>query len=315
MNESDPIRALIDTGRIDEAVAQVEDGARTGDPASLWRLADWRLFGLYGPQDFGAAHMALAAAAAKGLAKAGRARAYLIAAGIGCAPDFEGAVAMLRAVDDAESREQLALLEASPGLSEAMGAPRTILSERPLIVRITGFASAEECDYLATRSADALQPALVVDPVTGEGKPDPVRRSDAMSILALDEDLVVHNLNRRIAAATGTSTRQGEPLNVLRYAPGQEFRRHHDAYAGVPGPTQRILTVLVWLNDGYSGGETVFTELGLRVAGRKGDALVFRNTLDDGRRDERGWHAGAPVGSGEKWLASRWIRAGVYTPE
>lgn len=315
MTESDPIRALIDAGRIDEAVAQVEGGARDGDPASLWRQADWRLFGLYGPQDFGAAHAALAAAAAKGLAKAGRARAYLTAAGIGCAPDFEGAVAMLRALGDAESEQQLALLARAPGLDDAMRAPRTVLSERPLIVRIAGFASAEECDYLAAQSAAALQPALVVDPATGEGKPDPVRRSDAMSILALDEDLVVHNFNRRIAAATGTSTRQGEPLNILRYAPGQEFRRHHDAYTGVPGATQRILTVLVWLNDGYSGGETVFTELGLRVSGRRGDALVFRNTLDDGRRDERGWHAGAPVERGEKWLASRWIRAGVYTPE
>ncbi|MFL9841026.1 2OG-Fe(II) oxygenase [Sphingomonas sp. ST-64] len=315
MNETDPIRALIDAGQIDAAVAQVEAGARGGDPASLWRLADWRVFGLYGPQDFGVAHRALAAAAERGMAQAGRARAYLTAAGIGCAPDFEGAVTMLRALDDAESDRQLAMLERAPVLEDTLAAPRTILSERPLIVRITGFASIEECDYLTAHSAAELRPALVVDPATGEGKPDPVRRSDAMSILALDEDLVIHNLNRRIAAATGTSTRQGEPLNILRYAPGQEFRRHHDAYAGVPGASQRILTALIWLNDDYSGGETVFTELGLRVAGRKGDALVFRNTLDDGRRDERGWHAGAPVERGEKWLASRWIRAGACTPE
>ncbi len=315
MLQTDSVRALIDSGRVDEAVALVERGAQAGDAASLYQLADWRLFGLYGPQDFAAAHAALAGAAGAGHDAAGRALAYLIAAGIGCPPDFPSAMALLRAQGDAESMQQLALLSRAPGVDHAVSAPRSILAEAPLMVRIDGFATAEECDYLMARCGAALQPALIVDPLTGEGRPDPVRRSDAMSVLAMDEDLVIHHLNRRIAAATGTSTRQGEPLNILRYRPGQEFRRHHDAYAGVARADQRILTVLIWLNDGYDGGETLFTELGFAVAGRKGDALIFRNTLDDGRRDERGWHAGTPVVTGEKWLASRWIRAGIYTPE
>ncbi|MBX3592992.1 2OG-Fe(II) oxygenase [Sphingomonas sp.] len=315
MAEQDPVRTLIDAGQVDDAIAMVERGARADDPAMLYRLADWRLFGLYGPQDFAAAHGALARAAATGSARAAHARAYLVAAGLGCAADFDAARAMLAKVGDEAAARQLALLDTAPTLDQATRAPREILSEAPLIVRIEGFASAAECDWLVACGEPALQPALVVDPRTREGVPDPVRTSHAMSILAMDEDLVVHNINRRIAAATGTSPRQGEPLNVLRYMPGQQFRRHHDAYAGAPGANQRILTALIWLNDGYIGGETVFPDIGVSVTGRRGDALVFRNTLNDGRRDERGWHAGAPVERGVKWLASRWIRAGLYTPE
>ena len=72
---------------------------------------------------------------------------------------------------------------------------------------------------------------------------------------------------------------------------------------------QRILTVLVYLNDDYEGGETLFVRTGLRFKGRSGDALLFRNALPDGRADELSQHAGLPVVAGEKFIASRWIRA------
>jgi len=67
--------------------------------------------------------------------------------------------------------------------------------------------------------------------------------------------------------------------------------------------------MLVYLNDDYEGGETVFLRTGLRFKGKKGDALLFRNALPDGRADEMAQHAGLPVTVGEKIIASRWIRA------
>ena len=146
MSQSDPIRALIDAGDIDAAVAQVEKGARAGDADSLLRLADWRLYGLYGPQDFAAAQAALAQAASAGSAKAGHMRAYLTAAGIGCAPDFDRAMAMLRDIGDPAAMRQLRLLDRAPSLDHAMRARRTVLNDGPLIVRIAGFALPEECD-------------------------------------------------------------------------------------------------------------------------------------------------------------------------
>ncbi len=55
-----------------------------------------------------------------------------------------------------------------------------------------------------------------------------------------------------------------------------------------------------------------FPRINVRVRGNVGDMLVFRNTRDDGIFDERMIHAGLPVASGVKWMASRWIRGSNY---
>ena len=52
----------------------------------------------------------------------------------------------------------------------------------------------------------------------------------------------------------------------------------------------------------------------ITVTPRGGDALLFFNTLADGRADPATRHAGLPVRSGAKWLATRWIRARPLDP-
>jgi prolyl 4-hydroxylase len=121
---------------------------------------------------------------------------------------------------------------------------------------------------------------------------------------------VVNALNRRIAAFSGTSVAQGEPLQLLCYRPGAEYRAHVDALPSEPN--QRILTVLVYLSNDYAGGETHFPRAGLSFRGNPGDALIFSNVTGDGRLDPLAIHAGMPVTSGVKWIASRWIRAQAF---
>ena len=92
----------------------------------------------------------------------------------------------------------------------------------------------------------------------------------------------VARINRRIAALTRTSVKQGEPLHILRYRPGQQYHPHND---WLPPPNRRVMTALIYLNDEYQGGETFFAETGLKVKGRKGDALVFVSALANGDLD------------------------------
>lgn len=127
----------------------------------------------------------------------------------------------------------------------------------------------------------------------------------------VQEDLV-RALNRRIAAASNTEITQGEPLAVLRYAPGQQYRPHHDALPGAAN--QRLWTMLVYLNESYAGGETRFPPLGLSVRGRLGDGLLFRNAAENGAPLPDALHEGAPVTAGRKWLCTRWIRQAAYDP-
>jgi prolyl 4-hydroxylase len=124
------------------------------------------------------------------------------------------------------------------------------------------------------------------------------------------ENPAVHALNRRIAAASRTAPEQGEALQVLRYGIGGEYKPHFDSIPGFAN--QRAFTMLVWLNEDYEGGETWFSAPELALKGVTGDGVLFRNLGADGRRDPLSAHAGLPVTSGEKLIASKWIRQRAF---
>ncbi|MBV8687975.1 MAG: 2OG-Fe(II) oxygenase [Alphaproteobacteria bacterium] len=254
-------------------------------------------------------------AAAEGERRAAVVFVNLLAAGVGGPRDWPGALRLLRelARSGRRSAAELARIEAM-ALDEA-GDPVHIpigetLCEAPHVLRFEALLSAAECRYLVEAATPMLAPAAVVDPATGRQRPDPLRVGEGVGFTAPLETPAVHALNRRLAAASGTAVTQGEPLQVLRYRPGGEYRTHFDAIPGFAN--QRTMTFLVWLSDGFEGGETWFETPRLALRGRPGDAILFRNTAPDGRRDPASGHAGLPVKAGEKWLASRWIRARPY---
>ena len=237
--------------------------------------------------------------------------AALTANGSGTGPDWRGAVGLLRdaATYDRVALDHLKLLQAMP--LDEHGAPARSPTAEPLaegeaVIRYPGFLTPAECEHVARGAIDVMEPAVVVDPRSGRQIRHPHRTSDGGVIGPTRESLPIRAINARIAAISGTGIDQGESLTVLRYAPGQQYRPHSDALPGTGN--QRIKTVLLYLNEGFAGGETTFPAHGVTVTPRGGDALLFTNTLPDGRPDPRSVHAGLPVRQGVKWLATRWIR-------
>lgn len=295
-------------------MALVEAAAGSGDAEATFMLANWRLFGLYGARDIEAAHTLLTRAAEAGHVEAAKLRAYLTGNGTGCPSDPDKAYRLLAdvAARDAHAAFQLEVLRTMPPNSRVAGLSATYLSRDPLVYSVEGVLSESECGYLKARAGPALRPSSVIDPRTGGRIPHPVRTSLGMDFGPTEEDLIVQAINRRLAFLTETDVQSGEPLHVLCYSPGQEYKPHMD---GLPGAAnQRICTVLIYLNDDFTGGETVFPKLDVRFRGCTGDVLVFRNVTADGKPDPRTLHAGQPVISGTKWLATRWIRHGPYSP-
>jgi hypothetical protein len=261
-----------------------------------------------------------------GLAEAGTTMATLEAMGAGRPQDWSKAFDWLQRAalaGSASARAQLAMLgpEAAdrPFDIAALTAPppKRPVSERPRIRVLENFASAAECDWLIALAKDRLNPAWVWDPATGEGRPDSNRTNRALDLRLGQMDVVVQVVRARIAAASNLPLPVFEPAQIMRYAVGEEFRPHHDfldpAFAG-HGPQlarfgQRIATFLIYLNDDFEGGETVFPKAGFRYRGRRGDALLFAN-VDAATRapDPLTLHAGLPPTRGEKWIFSQWIR-------
>jgi prolyl 4-hydroxylase len=189
-------------------------------------------------------------------------------------------------------------------------------TERPFVGVIQKFAGAAECRWLIDSARERLGPSTVFDHSSGALRPDARRTSRAAMFTFGEVDLVIEMIRARISTTLDLPLRHFEVSQVLHYAPGQEFKPHHDYFdpsaegfhEEIASRGQRVATLLIYLNDDFTGGETRFPSLGFGYRGAIGDAIAFASVDPDGRPDPLTLHAGLPPTSGEKWIYSQWVR-------
>lgn len=303
-------------GRNAEAMLIITQLVSQQQPQAMAMLAELRWRGGMVAQDPAAARDLWRRAAELGHVQSGEITTNLMANGVAGPRNWPAALERLRSEarrSDARKRalqliEKMSLDEAGDPLKLQ---PAERLAERPDVRRIERLFTAAECDYMRSLAEPDYEPSVVND---ARGRPmrDPIRTSDGAVLHWMIEDPAVHALNRRLAAASGTSYEQGEATLILRYKGGQEYKPHFDFVRSETN--QRFMTVLVYLNHDYKGGETVFPEIDLKVKGRKGDALIFTSALPDRSVDPLSRHAGLPVSQGAKYLCTKWIRERRWVP-
>ncbi|MBV8907879.1 MAG: 2OG-Fe(II) oxygenase [Sphingomonas sp.] len=303
-------------GRAEEGLQRLREVASTGNPQALFILGDLTWSGNMAPQDPARGRLLFEYAAAAGHTQANILVTNLLANGVAGRRDWPLAMERL-AVEGRKLPDRQRALELVLGMNlNAVGDPKSVpkpqdLSEQPYARMFEQIFTESECDYLMSVAEDRFEPSMVYNR-SGELVRDTIRTSDGAAFHWLIEDPAVHAINRRVAVASGTAYDQGEPLQALRYSPGQEYRPHFDFVDGATN--QRLWTALMYLNDEYEGGQTAFVRTSLKVRGKPGDMLLFRNALNDGALDELGKHAGMPVTAGTKYLSTRWIRERRWIP-
>ena len=192
-----------------------------------------------------------------------------------------------------------------------------VLSESPKILLLGNFLTDAECEALKAKA----EPHLARSTVVNDGAPGSAihnaRTSRGMFITDELRDPLVATIEKRIEKLTNIPVEHGEAIQVVNYGTGQEYRPHFDYFdklaAGgadcLANGGQRLVTVIMYLHTTDNGGETIFPELNIKVKPQKGSALVFYNCPPNGEVDPRTLHGGAPVASGEKWIATKWLRA------
>ncbi|OYY89721.1 MAG: oxygenase [Sphingomonas sp. 28-66-16] len=126
----------------------------------------------------------------------------------------------------------------------------------------------------------------------------------------------VRPIDERIAALLGLDPALGETMQGQRYAPGQQFRAHHDFFFETESywhkvrqdGGQRTWTAMVYLNDVTEGGATWFPRAGIRVAPKRGLLLAWNNMSADGSPNQLTLHEGMPVVKGVKYIVTKWFR-------
>jgi len=304
--------SLLNAGQGEEAIGLFRQLAARNDPGALATLGQLHWSGELVPKSFELGRQYYQLAGDAGHHGSAVYATNLLASGLAGPRDWPAAIARLQREAATDRARAYALALLSRMALTADGDPQTvpqgeILSESPHVTFFRGAFTPAECAYFFEIEKPEFKRAHVLDETNGVERPDPVRTSEETGIHWLIEDPVLHAFNRRIAAMSETHVHQGEPLQILRYRPGQQYRSHVDYLAGATN--QRTKTALLYLNDAYVGGETAFPSIGLKVKGGTGDVLLFRNALPDGKLDKASEHSGVPVLEGEKYIATRWIRA------
>ena len=181
----------------------------------------------------------------------------------------------------------------------------------------TDFLSAAECAALVRMIDTNRRPSTLMSEYAD---PD-YRTSESCDMDRYSPD--VRPIDERIAHFLGIPPENGETMQGQRYAPGQQFRAHHDYFheakpywpAMKKSGGQRTWTAMIYLNDVVEGGATWFPLAGMRVAPRRGMLLAWNNMRRDGAPNEYTLHEGMPVVRGVKYIVTKWFREGAWLAE
>lgn len=187
----------------------------------------------------------------------------------------------------------------------------------PRIVVLADVLSPQECAALRTLASERLVRSETVVHTTGGSEVNAARTSEGM-FFNRGECELVERIEARLAALVQWPVERGEGLQVLRYAPGAEYRPHYDYFdPAQPGTVnvlkrggQRVATLVLYLNTPPEGGATVFPDIDLAVHPMEGSAVFFSYDRPDPATGTL--HGGAPVIRGEKWVATKWLREGRF---
>lgn len=159
----------------------------------------------------------------------------------------------------------------------------------------------------------AFEPSRVSErtQVQSAGIVDRRARNSWTAMLHDRDHPLVADLYARCAARERQPAGLIENIQCVRYRRGQRFRTHFDSSSRHP----RRTTFLLYLNDNFEGGDTVFPLLKRRISPRAGRCLRFPSCDASGRMLWPSEHGGLPPKRGIKYALNIWMTWPVVSGE
>jgi prolyl 4-hydroxylase len=171
--------------------------------------------------------------------------------------------------------------------------------------------NAQEAKYILNESKDKFKDSGIVS-----GRDTKVRKSKTAWLNK--NDPVVKKIIMRVCSLTNTPFENAEKLQVVKYDKDGYYNEHFDTVTNNKTENEkfflnqggnRIITMLIYLNDDFTEGETRFILLNKKIKPPKYSGILFY-TLDKKMEKchPKSYHAGLPIKSGNKYIANVWIR-------
>ena len=178
-------------------------------------------------------------------------------------------------------------------------------STSPLILTIDDFLSKTICDALVLKTEDLnyKKAPITIDGSKGIFEMNSEIRNNTRVIV--DEDFLAFSLFQQIKKYLPSTykniwqlTKLNPRFRYYRYGVDQKFSPHIDGKYRESNICESKLTLLVYLSEDFTGGETTFfgkdeTDLRFKITPKIGQVLVF---------DHHQLHAGETVTSGIKYV-------------
>lgn len=178
----------------------------------------------------------------------------------------------------------------------------------------TNFISEDECHYIINAATPLFSESKLVS-----GGTENVRKSETAWLPKNDH--IVEKIIRKTCELTNIPFEHAEKLQVVKYQPGGFYSAHYDASCDdkkecvefEKNGGQRVVTLIIYLNDNYEGGHTEFPNLNKQYKMKMGGALLFYSLEKNGNKcHPLSLHSGTPVQRGEKYIANVWLREKPY---
>ncbi len=163
-----------------------------------------------------------------------------------------------------------------------------------MIVEYPNFLTESQCQLLiGMGESNQLQ--------IGETSGDLVGYRKARVVWFDETNPIVSEIQQRVAELSGIPIENQERLHFVKYNVKGEYKLHHDG-------SKRRKTALIYLNTGFTGGETEFPKVERIIKPETGKLVIWENTTEDGEKIQQSYHAGLPIESGTKYILVIWIK-------
>ena len=179
-----------------------------------------------------------------------------------------------------------------------------VLSREPIIVLSDEFLNQDDCQRILN-----LQTELE-NSTTSMNRIKDYRKS--LVTLVDEEDDVIKKVKKKIVKSFGLSDDGMEKLQLQKYPEGGYYKEHFDAksedhFQKDESFSQRKYSIIIYLNDDFSGGETIFPKKNISVKPLQGRLLLFSNLLNETNYVHPfSSHLSKKIVRGEKWILSTW---------